>query len=87
MTCPTIQTPRRLPISHENDMISQFLSSKRSGAKNMKYWLILLTILTVALNGCASLMDAQFQTKDGKESPFKPKVNQHEPIQAPVYRD
>ncbi|MCX5874403.1 MAG: hypothetical protein NTY51_14390 [Deltaproteobacteria bacterium] len=53
----------------------------------MKYWLILLTILTVALNGCASLMDAQFQTKDGKESPFKPKVNQHEPIRAPVYRD
>ncbi|MGO8821005.1 MAG: hypothetical protein ACLQO6_07260 [Desulfomonilaceae bacterium] len=53
----------------------------------MNYLIILIVALTVFLNGCSSLMDAHFVTKDGKESPFSPKINKYEPIQQPSYRD
>jgi PBP1b-binding outer membrane lipoprotein LpoB len=53
----------------------------------MKALITILLSLTFFLGGCSSLLDGQFVTKDGKESPFKPQVNQHEPIQAPSYRD
>ena len=53
----------------------------------MNFLTIVLLSMAFFIGGCSSLMDGHFVTKDGKESPFKAPVNQHEPIQAPSYRD
>lgn len=41
----------------------------------------------VFLSGCASLMDANFKTKDGKESPFKAPKNTYEIPRDPTFRE
>jgi hypothetical protein len=51
----------------------------------MKWFLVFLSLLA-ALAGCASLMDAKFVTKDGKESPFKPMPDRYEVPSDPTAR-
>jgi len=38
----------------------------------MRALFAVIIALLLFLNSCASLMDAKFTTRDGKESPFKP---------------
>jgi hypothetical protein len=48
--------------------------------------IILVAILLLALNGCASLLDGKFVTKDGKESPFQPVPDRYAPPKDPTAR-
>jgi len=48
--------------------------------------IVLIAILLPALNGCASLMDGKFVTKDGKESPFNPLPDRYAPPKDPTAR-
>ena len=48
--------------------------------------LVLIALLFPALNGCASLMDGKYVTKDGKESPFNPMTDRYAPPKDPTAR-
>jgi hypothetical protein len=41
----------------------------------------------IVLNSCASIMDANFKTKEGKESPFKAPSNSYEIPKDPTFRE
>ena len=61
--------------------------NQNEARNDVKYFIVLLFTVTFFVNGCSSLLDARYVTQDGKESPFKPNVTTHEPIQAPSLRD
>lgn len=43
-----------------------------SAIPSMKPLFAVIVVLVLFLNSCASIMDAKFTTRDGKDSPFKP---------------
>ena len=61
--------------------------NQNEARNDVKYLIVLLFTVTFFVNGCSSLLDARYVTQEGKESPFKPNVTTHEPIQAPSLRD
>jgi hypothetical protein len=56
------------------------------GTRTLVKAFVLMAILLPALNGCASLMDGKFVTKDGKESPFNPLPDRYAPPKDPTAR-
>ncbi|HTY25725.1 MAG TPA: hypothetical protein VMC85_21525 [Desulfomonilaceae bacterium] len=48
--------------------------------------IVAIVLLLATLNGCASLLDGKFVTKDGKESPFKPMTDPYAPPKDPTAR-
>ncbi len=45
-----------------------------------------MALLLPAFNGCASLMDGKYVTKDGKEGPFHPMTDRYAPPKDPTAR-
>jgi PBP1b-binding outer membrane lipoprotein LpoB len=50
----------------------------------MKKFFVLITAVALLFNGCATLMDGKFVTKDGKKSPFMPHRNTFNPPVDPI---
>ncbi len=44
---------------------------------------VILVVFQLSLNGCASILDGKFVTKDGKESPFNPMEDRYAPPKNP----
>jgi uncharacterized protein YceK len=52
----------------------------------MKGLFVIVIAIALLLNGCASLMDAKFTTKEGKPSPFTPPDDKIGPPPDPAMR-
>ena len=50
-----------------------------------KHFLVVLVLLPF-LGSCASLMDGRFVPKEGKDTPYKPQIDQYEPPKDPTAR-
>jgi hypothetical protein len=55
--------------------------------KNIPIAIFAIICFSILSGGCASVMDANFKTRDGKESSFKAPSNPYEIPRDPTFRE
>jgi hypothetical protein len=81
----TKRIPTICPATKEEHQETVF-THLRFPTRTLLKALILIALLLPALNGCASLLDGKYVTRDGKDGPFHPMTDRYAPPKDPTAR-